>query len=75
MPHPRFLPVLLSLALAPLGAQSGYEDRTEWWSRAPDGCTNYVAEFGTGVPLVVLHGGWGAEHSYMVGAVEQFAAS
>lgn len=35
----------------------------------PDGCSVYVAEFGHGPPVVVIHGGFGAEHSYLVDAV------
>ena len=35
-----------------------------------DGCRLYVAEYGTGPrAVIVLHGGWGAEHSYLFGAL------
>lgn len=41
-------------------------DSYEWLSRLDDGCSLYVRELGTGPRVVVIHGGWGAEHSYMV---------
>jgi len=40
----------------------------EWYLRTGDDCTLYVKEVGQGEPLVVLHGGWGAEHSYLLDA-------
>lgn len=42
----------------------------EWYLPSPDGCTLYVKEVGRGSPLVVLHGGWGAEHSYLLDAFD-----
>jgi len=38
----------------------------EWYLDAGDGCRLYVREFGIGDTVVVLHGGWGAEHSYLL---------
>lgn len=35
----------------------------EWYLAAGEGCRLYVREFGVGDTVVVLHGGWGAEHS------------
>jgi proline iminopeptidase len=49
---------------------ASYATRHEWWVMNPDGCSLYVAEFGHGPPVVVIHGGFGAEHSYMVDAVD-----
>lgn len=43
-----------------------YAGREEWWVTNDDGCSIYVAEFGKGPTVVVLHGGFGAEHSYMI---------
>src|SRR5690606_1496107 len=42
----------------------------EWYLRAGEGCAPYVAEIGRGRPVVVLHGGWGAEHSYLLDAFQ-----
>ncbi|HKH90729.1 MAG TPA: alpha/beta fold hydrolase [Gemmatimonadaceae bacterium] len=36
---------------------------------ADDGIRNYVIEFGRGDTVVVLHGGWGGEHSGLIEAV------
>ncbi len=39
----------------------------EWYLPTGDGCSLFVQEFGQGPEtIVVLHGGWGAEHSYLV---------
>jgi proline iminopeptidase len=38
----------------------------EWYLRVDEDCTLYVKEIGHGPPLLVLHGGWGAEHSYLL---------
>ncbi len=41
----------------------------EWYLPVGDGCRLYVYETGRGTDtLVVLHGGWGAEHSYLLDA-------
>jgi proline iminopeptidase len=49
------------------GAVAGSE---EWYNWTDDGVRHYVLEFGRaaapGDTVVVLHGGWGAEHSYLV---------
>ncbi|MFN2637443.1 MAG: alpha/beta fold hydrolase [Gemmatimonadaceae bacterium] len=49
-------------------AAAAYASREEWWVMNADGCSNYVAEFGKGPPVVVVHGGFGAEHGYLVDA-------
>jgi len=41
-------------------------DSDEWLARLDDGCSLYVHEIGAGPRVVVLHGGWGAEHGYMI---------
>lgn len=38
-----------------------------WYMRASPGVTLFVHEIGAGEPVVVLHGGPGADHSYMHG--------
>jgi proline iminopeptidase len=39
----------------------------EWYLPTGDGCSLFVQEFGQGPEtIIVLHGGWGAEHSYLI---------
>jgi proline iminopeptidase len=45
----------------------------EWYYIADDGVRHYVTEFGHGDTVVVLHGGFGAEHSYLLDAVMPLA--
>jgi pimeloyl-ACP methyl ester carboxylesterase len=47
----------------------------EWYLGVDDGCTLYVKEVGNGDPLLVLHGGWGAEHSYLADALHGLESS
>lgn len=43
----------------------------EWYLRADDGCLLYVAEYGEEAEaLVVVHGGFGSEHSYLLPAFD-----
>jgi pimeloyl-ACP methyl ester carboxylesterase len=42
---------------------------TEWYFWTDDDVRHYVAEIGNGPTVVVLHGGWGAEHSYLLDVV------
>lgn len=51
-------------------AQSPPSTSDEWWLPRSDGCSIYVTEFGEGEPLVIIHGGWGAEHSYLLEALK-----
>lgn len=51
-------------ASAPLPLQA-----EEWDYVADDGVRHYVIEFGRGETVVVLHGGWGGEHSGLIDAV------
>lgn len=64
--------LVLSSLLAPgvLGAQlRGLEP--EWYLPVNSSCRLFVQEFGTGADtVVVLHGGFGAEHSYMLEAFQ-----
>jgi proline iminopeptidase len=54
--------------ISPRLAAAATGEWEEWYLRTDDECTLYVKEFGKGLPLLVLHGGWGAEHSYLVDA-------
>lgn len=47
----------------------------EWKLTTEDGVNLYVYEFGKGDTVLVLHGGWGAEHSYLTGAFLPLADS
>ena len=63
--------VLLSLLALPAQAQLN-DAETEWYLRPEDGCRLFVQEYGTGTDtVVVLHGGWGAEHSYLLDAFQR----
>ncbi len=44
-------------------------DAEEWYLPTTDGVTElYIKEIGSGSPVVILHGGYGAEHSYLIDA-------
>jgi proline-specific peptidase len=65
-----------TLAAAPLAAQTrvGPPPLTapgadEWYLRAPDSVSLYIRELGRGEPVIVLHGGWGMDHGYMLPAL------
>ncbi|NLN18839.1 MAG: alpha/beta hydrolase [Firmicutes bacterium] len=46
-------------------------ERPEWYLNTPDTCRLFVQEYGIGDEyVVVLHGGWGGEHSYLLDAFE-----
>jgi pimeloyl-ACP methyl ester carboxylesterase len=64
------------LVAAPLAAQDrlGPPPLTtpgadEWYLRTPDTVSLYIREFGRGEPVIVLHGGWGMDHGYMLPAL------
>src|SRR5712692_8127877 len=43
----------------------------EWYLRTEDKAAElYVREVGQGDPVIVLHGGWGSEHSYLLNAIK-----
>jgi proline iminopeptidase len=71
--------MLFSLNTVPLHAQSDKSESRgnrdvgseEWYLRTEDKAAElYVREVGQGDPVVVLHGGWGAEHSYLLNAIK-----
>jgi pimeloyl-ACP methyl ester carboxylesterase len=76
----------LSFAVFEARAASGWPTEEgvpvrQWYMRTTDadGATvlHYIAEYGTeakqGNTVIVLHGGWGAEHSYLVPAIRPLA--
>ncbi len=70
--------LLLCLASAACANPGGQTRATpalaeEWDYVADDGVRHYVTEFGRGDTVVVLHGGWGAEHSGLAEAVRPLA--
>ena len=50
-----------------------FPNQEEWYLWTDDGVRHYVREFGRGDTVVVLHGGFGAEHSYLIDAVAPLA--
>ncbi|NOT93858.1 alpha/beta hydrolase [Ferruginibacter sp.] len=46
------------------------QNSEEWYIYTPDKLNLYINEFGKGDTVIVLHGGFGAEHSYMIDAVK-----
>lgn len=50
-------------------------EREEWYLWTEDDVRHYIAEVGQGEPVIVLHGGFGAEHSYLLDAVTPLADS
>jgi proline iminopeptidase len=68
--------VLLLLHIM-LKAQPQYPHGEQWYNFTDDGHQQYVFEFGKasrlGDTVIVLHGGWGAEHSYLLDPVAPLA--
>jgi proline iminopeptidase len=51
--------------------QSSYGQKSEeWYLYTPDKLNIYIHEFGKGDTVIVLHGGFGAEHSYLIDALK-----
>ena len=66
----RLLLVIFSIAVSDVVAQLKFEE-PEWYMKTADGCSLFVQEYGRGEDtLVILHGGWGAEHSYLLKAMK-----
>lgn len=68
--------LVATLVAAPLAAQVRVgppaltaPGADEWYLRAPDSVSLYIREFGQGEPVIVLHGGWGMDHGYMLPAL------
>jgi len=63
-----FLSAILLLILPSAIAELA-DREPEWYLPTDDGCRLFVQEFGHGKEtIIVLHGGWGAEHSYLLDA-------
>lgn len=58
--------LLLMLFSGRLHAQNG----DEWYLYTPDKFNLYMYEFGKGDTVIVLHGGFGAEYSYLLKALQ-----
>lgn len=59
----------------PLGPMDHASVENEWYLETDDGhCELFVWEVGSGDPLVVVHGGFGAEHSYLYDALRSVAS-
>lgn len=66
---PLFLVAYLCAIPAPAQSRIDYtnpEFWDEWRLQTNDGVQLFVREFGQGDTITVLHGGWGAEHSYLI---------
>lgn len=46
-----------------------FANSEEWYFFTPDKLNLYIHEFGSGDTVLVLHGGFGAEHSYLMDAL------
>ena len=65
-PRPWLTFFILVLA-APVAAQAPDSHMAEWYLQVAPGCRLYILELGRGADtLIVLHGGPGAEHSYLL---------
>jgi proline iminopeptidase len=64
---PLSIAALLFCAFSTILASAQLEHpQPEWYLPVGDGCKLFVQEFGSGPEtIVMLHGGWGAEHTYL----------
>lgn len=71
---PLSLVALLSCAFSTVLATAQLQHaQPEWYLPVGDGCKLFVQEFGQGPEtIVMLHGGWGAEHSYLLDSMKGF---
>lgn len=65
--------VLWTVVAPKLAAQISHPDGDEWYLTTPDSVRLYVRELGSGEPVIVVHGGFGAEHGYLIPAVDGLA--
>jgi pimeloyl-ACP methyl ester carboxylesterase len=66
---PKYL-ALLALTLASRLVAAPYLPSEEWYLPTADKAAElYIYEVGRGAPIVVVHGGFGAEHSYLLDSV------
>lgn len=68
-----FPTLMLALSVGPASAQYLPAGAEQWYLRTDDGVRHYVVEVGdaeaVGDTVIVLHGGFGADHSYLFDAV------
>ncbi|WP_057938088.1 alpha/beta fold hydrolase [Algoriphagus resistens] len=58
------------MLLATMIPRSGFsQQKEEWYLYTSDSLNMYVYEFGKGDTVLVVHGGFGAEHSYLIEAL------
>ena len=62
----KYLFVLAFCCSGFLFSQHQYLNEEAWYLQTEDSLRLYMFEFGQGDPVVVLHGGYGSEHSYML---------
>jgi proline-specific peptidase len=66
---PALLSTIVLLLVVPSGFSQLADGEPEWYLPTGDGCRLFVQEFGHGKEtVIVLHGGWGGEHSYLLDA-------
>ncbi len=58
--------LLLSQSASCLAQSNVPVGASEWYLGTPDNVPEYVMEIGKGKTIVVIHGGFGAEHSYLL---------
>lgn len=61
---------LLIIIFSGIAKNSHSQQFEEWYLYTSDKLNLYINEFGTGDTVIVLHGGFGAEHSYLLDAVK-----
>ena len=69
---------LLAVGLPSLAcgqSSSDFANREEWWILNDDGCSLYVTEYGEGDTVVIIHGGFGGEYSYLLDAFSGFESN
>lgn len=75
-PFPRnmkviILPLIILFSCFSIDSNSQTTNRETWYMplSGDNNYSLYVTEFGQGEPVIVLHGGFGAEHSYLIDLV------
>ena len=66
--------IILFIYTSICSAQYVVDNAVQWYNRTDDDTRHYVYEMGKDLPkektAIVLHGGWGAEHSYLIEPLE-----
>lgn len=65
-----FFTILIILITYSAKGQNQHPSGEQWYNWTDDDARHYIYEFGNPrqyeEPIIVLHGGWGAEHSYLI---------